>query len=99
MTPEAKMEVLLAAMTPPLRDFVFEAEVARRVAFRRAWMTVVALLPWIVIGTVLLWALARTAGPALAAMAEALAPTALALAAAAAGVALAFGILRRLNAP
>ena len=56
MTPERKLAALFAAEAPPARDFAFQAAVARRIAARRAWMTVVALLPWTIAATALLWA-------------------------------------------
>lgn len=87
MTPEAKLEALLAAAEPPARDYAFEAEVARRVALRRAWLTVFAMIPWAIIGAVLLWGLSRSIGPAVAAAGEALTPVALTLTVAATGVA------------
>ncbi len=58
MTPEQKLHLLLAHATPPARDFVFMTDVARRVALRRAWWGAAAMLPWLAISCVLLWALA-----------------------------------------
>ncbi len=97
MTPEAKLAALLAAADAPARDFAFEAEVARRVALRRAWLTVLALVPWTVVGAVLLWGLSRTVGPMLAATGQALAPVALTLMGAGAGVAAALWLSRRFS--
>lgn len=56
MTPEARLEALFAAEAPPPRDLMFEAEVARQVAARRAVFRVAALLPLTVAVAVLLWA-------------------------------------------
>lgn len=56
MTPEARLQALFADETPPPRDLAFEAEVARRVAARRAVLRVAALLPLAVAFGVLLWA-------------------------------------------
>lgn len=56
MTPEARLQAFFAAETPPVRDLAFEAEVARRVAARRAVARVAALTPLAVAGAVLLWA-------------------------------------------
>lgn len=56
MTPDARLQALFAAETPPPRDLGFEAEVARRVAARRAVLRVAALLPLAVAFAVLLWA-------------------------------------------
>jgi len=97
MTPEAKLEALLAAAEPPARDYAFEAEVARRVALRRAWLTVFAMVPWAVTGAVLLWGLSRSVGPALAAAGQSLTPVALTLAVAATGVAAALWLSKRLG--
>lgn len=57
MTPEQKLAALFAAEPRPARDYAFEAEVAERIARRRAWLTVVALLPWVVVSSIVLWAL------------------------------------------
>lgn len=97
MTPEAKLEALLAAAEPPARDYAFEAEVARRVALRRAWLTVFAMIPWAIIGAVLLWGLSRSIGPAVAAAGEALTPVALTLTVAATGVAAALWLSKRFS--
>ena len=98
MTPESKLDSLFAADAPPARDYAFEAEVARRVALRRAWLTAAATAPWAIVGTVLVWALVRSLGPALHANAEALAPTAMAVTVAAAGAAAALWLSRRFSA-
>lgn len=98
MTPEARLQTLFAAVAPPARDYAFEAEVARRIALRRAWLTVLALVPWAIVGTVLLWALSRSVGEALLDAAVTLAPTVWTLAAAAAGVAAALWLSRRFSA-
>lgn len=57
MTPEQKLAALFAADAPPARDYAFEADVAERIARRRAWLTVVALAPWALIAGIVLWAL------------------------------------------
>jgi len=57
MTPEQKLAALFAAEAPPRRDYAFEVEVAGRIARRRAWMTVAALLPWAVVAGLVLWVL------------------------------------------
>jgi uncharacterized membrane protein YgcG len=57
MTPEQKLAALFAAEAPPRRDYAFEARVAERVARRRAWAAVGALLPWLLVSGVVLWAL------------------------------------------
>ena len=98
MTPEAKLAALLAAAEPPARDFAFEAEVARRVALRRAWLSALAFVPWALIASLLLWAIARTVGPELAEMTRMLAPLAYAVLIAAGAAAGAFWGARSLNA-
>ena len=57
MTPEQKLAALFAAGAPARRDYAFEADVAERIARRRAWMTVAAMLPWAVVAGLVLWAL------------------------------------------
>ena len=62
MTPEQKLAALFAADTPPARDYAFQAVVAQRIAARRAWLTLLALVPGAVAATAVLWALAPVAG-------------------------------------
>ncbi|MGQ3041147.1 MAG: hypothetical protein ACT6TH_04145 [Brevundimonas sp.] len=57
MTPEQKLAALFAADAPPARDYAFEADVAERIARRRAWLTIFALAPWALIAGIVLWAL------------------------------------------
>ncbi|WP_439471241.1 hypothetical protein [Brevundimonas sp.] len=57
MTPEQKLAALFAAEAPPRRDYAFQIAVAERIAKRRAWLTVAALLPWLVVSGIVLWAL------------------------------------------
>lgn len=57
MTPEQKLAAVFAAEAPPRRDYAFEVVVVERVARRRAWLTVAALLPWLVVSGIVLWAL------------------------------------------
>jgi drug/metabolite transporter (DMT)-like permease len=57
MTPEQKLAALFAAEAPPRRDYAFQIAVAERIARRRAWLTVAALLPWMVVSGIVLWAL------------------------------------------
>ncbi|WP_332660548.1 hypothetical protein [Brevundimonas sp.] len=63
MTPEQKLQALFAAEAPPARDYAFQAQLAQRIALRRAWMTVAALVPWGVAGIAILWALIPVVGP------------------------------------
>jgi hypothetical protein len=72
MTPDAKLKALFAADRPPARDYLFEAEVAERVARRRAWATVGALTPWAVAATAALWGLSPAVGPFVASLGPAL---------------------------
>ena len=80
MTPERKLAVLFAAEAPPARDYAFQAAVARRIAARRAWMTVAALLPWTIAAAALLWGFSPVVAPLAESMADALQPTATVLA-------------------
>ena len=61
MTPEHKLERLLARANPPARDVLFQAALAERIARRRAWLGVLALTPLMIVAGVLAWVL----GPAL----------------------------------
>jgi hypothetical protein len=63
MTPEQKLQALFATEAPPARDYAFQAQVAQRIALRRAWMTVAALVPWGIAGMAILWALIPVVGP------------------------------------
>lgn len=80
MTPESKLAALFGAETPPARDFAFQAAVARRIAARRAWMTVGALVPWTIAATALLWGISPVVAPLGEGLADALQPTAVVLA-------------------
>lgn len=95
MTPEQKLAALFAAEAPPARDYVFQAEVARRIAARRAWMTVLALAPWAIAAIAVLWALAPIVQPLAEGLAAALESTAMTLAVAAVSVASAVWLSRR----
>lgn len=57
MTPEQKMAALFAAETPPARDFAFEAVMAQRVAVRRFWARIAAMIPLAVAAAAGLWGL------------------------------------------
>ena len=63
MTPEQKLQALFAAEAPPPRDYAFQAQLAQRIALRRAWMTVAALVPWGIAAVAILWALIPVVGP------------------------------------
>src|SRR5690606_23291551 len=57
MTPEQKLELVLADGAEAGRDVAFSAAVMERVARRRAWLTAAAAAPWALIAAVVLWAL------------------------------------------
>jgi len=79
MTPDRKLAALFAAEAPPARDLAFQAAVARRIAARRAWMTVGALVPWVIAATALLWGLSPVVAQLADSMAVALEPVAMVL--------------------
>ena len=89
-TPEQKLAALFAAEARPARDYAFQARIAQAIALRRAWMTVAALVPWLVAAVAVLWALIPVVGPISESLGTALQPAAAMLAGAAvtAGVAL-----------
>ena len=95
MTPEQKLAALFAAEAPPARDYAFQAEVARRVALRRAWMTVLALAPWAIAAVAVLWALAPIVGPIAESLSAALETTAMTLVLAAGSALVALWMSRR----
>lgn len=63
MTPETKLNALFAAQRPATPDYLFQAEVARKVALRRAWLTVAASAPWAIAAIACLWALQPVIAP------------------------------------
>ena len=95
MTPEQKLSALFAAETPPARDYAFQARMAQAIALRRAWMTVAALVPWVVAAVAVLWALIPVVGPMTDSLSEALAPAATMLAGAAVTASAALWLSRR----
>jgi hypothetical protein len=97
MTPDAKLNALFATARPPARDYVFEAEVAERVARRRAWATVGALTPWAVAATAALWGLRPVVGPFAASLGPALEPVGLMLAGTAVATGAALWLARRFS--
>ena len=96
MTPEQKLAALFAAEAPPTRDYAFQARLAERIALRRAWMSVAALVPWGVAATALLWALIPVIGPLMQAL-SALVPAAAALAGVAVSAVAAQALSRRFS--
>lgn len=97
MTPEQKLQALFAAEAPPARDYVFQAQLAQRIALRRSWMTVAALAPWAIAGIAILWALIPVVGP-LGEDIAALAPAAVMLAGVAVSAVAALQLARRFSA-
>ncbi|CAN5409065.1 hypothetical protein BH10PSE1_BH10PSE1_22200 [soil metagenome] len=99
MTPEQKMAALFAADEAPASDVAFVAEVAGRIAFRRAVATVLAMVPWVIATTAILWVLAPVAVPLVSGLETALSPVlggvALAAAALAGAVVVDRGLRRR----
>ncbi|WP_339915465.1 hypothetical protein [uncultured Brevundimonas sp.] len=79
MTPEQKLNALFATEAPPALDYRFQAAVVERIARRRAWATVAALVPWVIAASALLWGLQPVLGPILADLGPELAPAAMAL--------------------
>ncbi|QTC92966.1 hypothetical protein [Brevundimonas goettingensis] len=69
MTPEHKMAALFAAETPPARDFAFEARMVQRIAMRRFWARIAAMIPLAVAAAAGLWGL-QPLGPEAARMLE-----------------------------
>ncbi|NBB53451.1 hypothetical protein GVN24_34810 [Rhizobium sp. CRIBSB] len=57
MTPEDKLNALFAAERPRTPDYGFQAAVAQKLALRRAWLTVLASVPWAMAAMSGLWAL------------------------------------------
>lgn len=94
MTPEQKLSALFAAETPAARDYAFQARMAQAIALRRAWMTVAALVPWLIAAVAGLWGLRPVVRPILDSL-SALGPAATILAAAAVTVASALTLARR----
>ena len=97
MTPEQKLAALFAAETPPARDYAFQAEVVRRIAARRAWMTVLALAPWVIAAIAVLWALAPIVEPLAQTLSGALETTVMTLVLAAVSALAALWISRRVQ--
>ncbi len=76
MTPEDKLAVFFAEPTPPVRDLAFQAAVAQRIARRRAFATVAALIPWTIAAVVLCWAIGPMLAPVIDGLGRVLAPAA-----------------------
>lgn len=79
MTPEQKMNALFAAEAVTARDVGFQVEVLARIARRRAWESVLSLLPWLFAVTAGLWGLQRAIGTAVDQLTPVLVPVAMTL--------------------
>ena len=79
MTPDERLAAFFAEATPPSRDLAFQAMVAERVARRRAFATVGALIPWTIAAIVLCWAIGPMIGPVVEGLGQTLAPAAVIL--------------------
>lgn len=97
MTPEQKLSALFAAEAPSARDYAFQARMAQAMALRRAWMTVAALVPWVIAAVAVLWALIPVVGPMSDSLGTALQPAAGMLAGAAVTAVAALWLSRRFN--
>tara|TARA_R110002124_G_scaffold227547_1_gene392775 strand:+ start:3327 stop:3626 length:300 start_codon:yes stop_codon:yes gene_type:complete len=97
MTPEQKMNALFAADAAPARDLGFQADVAQRIARHRASATVVALVPWLIAATAVLWGLQPTLGAAADYLAPTLIPVAMTLTLIAGSLIAALWLTRRLG--
>lgn len=97
MTPEQKLSALFAAEAPPAREYGFQARMAQAIALRRAWMTVAALVPWVVAAVAILWALVPVVGPLSDSLGPALQPAVAMLAGATVTAGVALWMSRRLS--
>lgn len=97
MTPEETLAAFFAEAEPAGRDFAFQAEVAERVARRRAFATIAALIPWTIAAIALCWVLGPLIGPVVDGLGQTLAPAAAILALTALGVAVLMASARRLR--
>jgi hypothetical protein len=70
---------------------------AQAIALRRAWMTVAALVPWVVAAVAILWALVPVVGPLSDSLGPALQPAVAMLAGAAVTAGVALWMSRRLS--
>lgn len=76
MTPDDKLKALFAADRPPAPDYLFQTAVAQRIAARRAWATVGALVPWGIAAAAGLWGLQPVIEPLAEGLNQALVPVA-----------------------
>lgn len=96
MTADDKLAAFFADTAPPARDLVFQAEVAERVARRRALATVAALVPWTFVAIIVGWAVGPVMEAALVGMSGTLGPTLVLLGLTALGAVMLKGVARRL---
>ena len=97
MTPEETLNAFFAEAKPPARDLAFQTGVAERVARRRAFATVGALVPWTIAAMVLCWALGPMMAPVIEGLGQTLAPAAAILMLTGLGVAVLTASARRLR--
>ena len=97
MTPEERLNLFFAEAPLPARDLAFQAGVAERVARRRAFATVGALVPWTIAAMVLCWALGPMMAPVIEGLGQTLAPAAAILMLTGLGVAVLTASARRLR--
>jgi hypothetical protein len=97
MTPDDKLAAFFAAATPPARDLAFQAVVAERVARRRAFATVGAMIPWTIAAIVLCWAIGPMIGPVIEGLGQTLVPAAAILMLTGLGVVVLIASARRLR--
>lgn len=97
MTPEDKLAAFFAETTPPARDLAFQTVVAERVARRRAFATVGAMIPWTIAAIVLCWAIGPMMGPVLDGLGRTLVPAAVILMLTGLGVVVLTASARRLR--
>lgn len=97
MTPEERLNTFFAEATPPVRDLAFQTRVAERVARRRAFATVAALVPWTIAAIVLCWALGPMMAPIVEGLCQTLVPAAAILGLTALSLAVLMASTRRLR--
>jgi len=97
MTPEDTLASFFAGTMPPHRDLAFQTVVAQRIARRRAFATVGALIPWTIAAMAMCWALGPLLAPFVLALGQTVAPAAAILTMTAVGVATLLAAGRRLH--
>lgn len=97
MTPEQKLTALFAAEAAPARDYSFQADVVARIARRRAWASVLSLVPWLIAATAGLWGLQAVIATAADPLGPVLVPVAMTLTLVGGSLAAARRLTRRLG--